>query len=360
MSHECDDCGQEFDTLSRLRLHDCPGDQVAEVTNDSATDTTADATDPPLEDSGFDRQELEREYPEVVGDLPGLIDDAREGDLAVLSRAIAEYERVLTKVTRGDAPGGDDLHSDLLFAYYEPLADGLDAATATNGWDVLIEFADAYDPREQGKFPEVGHVIANAIGRSVIRTRRAGSVDAIPADALAFLGAIPEFVDEFHVAYEESYTYGWGINHPEHSVADHLVALATDEPKFVKITLNTVFYVDQHAALDVFETIVTDEEISGTRSKLGMETDLTEFYFQAVADLETEELIGPHAPPYWDEDDDLPRVIAVDADVKQRIRELARETGVADGLPADWSLQDLEVDLMSEMLDMMGESTDTP
>jgi hypothetical protein len=30
-----------------------------------------------------------------------------------------------------------------------------------------------------------------------------------------------------------------------------------------------------------------------------METDLTEFYSQAVAELETEELLGPHAPPYW-------------------------------------------------------------
>lgn len=25
MPHTCEDCGEEFDTLSRLRLHDCPG-----------------------------------------------------------------------------------------------------------------------------------------------------------------------------------------------------------------------------------------------------------------------------------------------------------------------------------------------
>ena len=90
-----------------------------------------------------------------------------------------------------------------------------------------------------------------------------------------------------------------------------------------------------------------------------METDLTEFYFKSVADLETEELVGPHAPPYWDEDDDLPRVIDVDSEVKQRIRDLAHETGVADGLPADWSLQDLEGGMMSEMLDMMSERRDS-
>ncbi|MFC4990208.1 hypothetical protein [Saliphagus infecundisoli] len=368
MSPECDDCGQEFTTLSRLRLHDCPGGQRSEATDDPTTDelptdTTDESAGSPASDSGLDRQELdrqelEREHPDVVGDLPDLIDDARAGDLSAISRAIAEYERVLTTVSRGDAPGGDDLHHDLLFAYYEPLADGLDAAAETGGWEILLEFADAYDPHEQNEFPEVGHVIANAIGRSVIRTRRSEGVDAIPADALAFLGAIPEYVDEFHVAYEESYTYGWGIDHPDHSVADHPLALAQDEPLFVKVTLNTAFYVDQHAALDVFETLVTDEAISGTHTRFGREIDRTELYFQAVADLETEQLLGPHAPPYWDEDDDLPRVVDVDPDVKQRIQDLALETGVADSVSADWSLRDLDSSLLSGILDEMSDSRD--
>jgi len=90
-----------------------------------------------------------------------------------------------------------------------------------------------------------------------------------------------------------------------------------------------------------------------------METDLVEFYFQAVADLEREELLGPHAPPYWDEDDDLPRVIDVDPDVKQRIRELAHETGVADSLPTDWALQDLETTPLSELMGQIGYSPDS-
>lgn len=358
MSPECDDCGQEFETLSRLRLHDCPNDQLSEATDEPTTTTMDESAGSLPADSDVERQELEREHPDVVGDLPALVDDARAGDLSGLSRAIAEYERVLTKVSRGDTPGGDDLHHDLLFAYYEPLADGLDAATESAGWGILVEFADAYAPYEQHEFPEVGHVIANAIGRSVIRTRRSEGVDAIPADALVFLGAIPEYVDEFHVAYEESYTYGWGITHPDHSVANHLLALAQDEPMFVKVTLNTAFYVDQHAALDVFETLVTDEASSGTHKRFGIETDLTEFYFQAVADLETEQLLGPHAPLYWDEDDTLPRIIDVDPDVKQRIQDLALETGIIDSVPANWSLRNLDSSLMSDMLDEMNDSID--
>ena len=356
MSYECEGCGASFETLSRLRLHGCPPDQPADTT---VSDEDGLSEEPPSEGSSLNRQELERDYPAVVGDLPDIYDDAREGNVSSLYRAIAEYERVLSNVARGDAPGGEDLLHDLRFAYYEPFAAGLDTAAQTAGWDVLVEFATAYNPREQDEFPEVSHVIANALGRSVIRTRRADSVDAIPADALAFLGAIPEHVDEFHVAYEESYTYGWGIGHSKHSIADHLLALAEAEPKFVKITLNTAFYVDQHAAIDAFETIVTDEDIaSGTRSTLGMETDLTEFYFQAVADLETEELLGPHAPPYWDEDDALTRVIDVDTEVKQRIRELAYETGVTESLSNDRALQDFETTPLSELMSRIGDPSD--
>lgn len=66
MTHECDECGQEFDTLSRLRLHECPGEQFAEATDDPTTDTTDESTGSPVEESDLDRQEIEREYPEVV------------------------------------------------------------------------------------------------------------------------------------------------------------------------------------------------------------------------------------------------------------------------------------------------------
>jgi len=356
MSHECDDCGQEFDTLTRLRLHDCPPDKSPTTPDSEATKTSDDTTSSSIPDSGIDREELERQHPEVVGDLPDLFDDAHNGDLAALSRALAEYKQLLDKVARGDAPGGTELHNDLQFAYYEPFADGLDTAAQRDGWDALLEFVDAYNTRDQDKFPEVGHVIANAIGRSAIRARQSDGIDAIPADALAYLGAIPDSVNNFHVAYEESYTYGWGIGHPNHSVGDRLVELGKDEHKFVKISLNTAFYVDQHEAVDVLEQLVTDDDIDTTTDQLGRTVDLTEFYFRAVSDLETDKLVGPHAPPYWEKGDELERVLDVDPDVENKIRKLAYQTGVADGLSADWSLADLDQSVMSELLDAVDES----
>ena len=101
------------------------------------------------------------------------------------------------------------------------------------------------------------------------------------------------------------------------------IELAENEQKFVKITLNTACYIDQYEAIDVLERLVTDDDIDTTTDALGRTVDLTEFFFRAVADLETEEPLGPRAPPYWDEDDDLPSVINIDRDIEQRIRDLA-------------------------------------
>jgi hypothetical protein len=354
MSYECDDCGASFDTLSRLRLHDCTPDQPAGKTDSHEDGPSEEA---PVEDSGLDRQELERDYPEVVGDLPELYDDACEGDVSTLYPAMAEYERVLTKVARGDAPGGEDLLHDLRFAYYEAFADGLDTAGQTEGWDVLVEFAEAYDPREQDEFPEVGHVIANAIGRSVIRTRRTDSVDAIPADALAFLGAIPEYVDEFHVAYEESYTYGWGIGHPDHSVSDQLRALAETEHKWGRITLNTAFHADQYVAVETFERLVTDDSLTGTVQRITYEAGLPRYYFGAVADLK-QDFAGPHVPVYWEFEDEYDYAFELDPEVEKRIRNLAQETGVTEDLPDDWRLHELDPGPLSELTRMAGELSD--
>jgi hypothetical protein len=52
MSYECEDCGASFDTLSRLRLHDCPSDQPADTT---VSDEHGLSEGPPSEDSGLRR-----------------------------------------------------------------------------------------------------------------------------------------------------------------------------------------------------------------------------------------------------------------------------------------------------------------
>ena len=337
MSYECDHCGASFETLSRFRLHEC--------SPEPADDTPVDSSSPA--DSAPDSVAVETEYPALVGDLPDIIEEAKEGDLSALYRAIAEYETALTKTSIQTESRSDDAHHDILFAYYEPLAEGLDTAAQANGWDVLVEFVDAYDPREQDGLPEVAHVIANAVGRSLVRTRLSEGLDSVPAEALAYLGEIPEYVDEFAVAFEESYTYGWGIGHPAHSVGDQLRALADTEHKWTSITLKTAFYADQHTAIDVFEELVTSETLTGTIERMTFEVGAARYYFGAVADLERD-FLNPHVPMYWEWEEEIDYSFMLDPDVKQRIRQLAHETGVTDDLPADWTLPDLDPSPLSE------------
>ena len=61
MSHECEDCSRTFETLSRLRLHDC-SDEPQETGRDdignSATDDTEDDTE---EDTEAEAEEDDEE-----------------------------------------------------------------------------------------------------------------------------------------------------------------------------------------------------------------------------------------------------------------------------------------------------------
>ena len=343
MSHECEKCGESFETLSRLRLHDCS--PAPAVGNASADDWSSE--NPPVEE----------EYPTLVGDLPTLVGDAHDGDLSVLYQAVAEYERVLAEAPTDDGVGSPGPDHAIRWEYYEPLADGLDTAAQENGWDILTEFVDAYDPREQDSLPEVTHVVANAVGRSIVRTRLSEGVDAIPTETLAYLGAIPEYTDEFTIPYEESYTYGWGIGHPEHSVSDQLVSLADTAHKWTSITLNTAFYADQHAAVDALERLVTDDRLTGTIQRMTFEVDATRYYFGAAADLELD-MFGPHVPLHWNWEAELDYSFELAPEVNQRIRDLAHDVGIVDDLPENWTLPDLDPGPLSGFKNEIARSSD--
>lgn len=118
----------------------------------------------------------------------------------------------------------------------------------------------------------------------------------------------------------------------------------------MSITLGTAFYADQHTAIDVLEEIVTDDSLSGTIQRMTFEVDATRYYFGAVADLERD-FLGPHVPPYWDWEEEFEYSFDLDPEVKQRIRDLVHETGIADDLPADWTLPNLDPGPLSDLED---------
>lgn len=311
MSHECAGCGETFDTLTEKRLHDCSGG-------------TADAASTP---TGDEHGEELATFRERVAD----------GEFDALYGALATFEAAQ------DAAGEDpDAYRELFREYFEPFADGLDRFAREEGWSVLAEFVEAYHPRTAETFPHVSPVIENAVGRFVIRTRLEDGVAAIPGEALAYLRAIPSARPSgADAAFEEAGTYGWGIGHPEEPVADHLHEAAEEHRFWVSTALEAAFHADQAAAADLLARIATDDDIEFRVQHAILPLDATRFFLASAAAPDAGHDSG--IPRYWDWQAAYDYTFRWDPDVRDRIRDLARETGAAEELPADWEIADLAI-----------------
>ena len=88
MPHTCEDCGEEFKTLSRLRLHDCREDEST-------------ASQDMFEERKADLEKQERETERRVRraaseDLTDAIERAQQGDEMAIYQTLAQYERQLS------------------------------------------------------------------------------------------------------------------------------------------------------------------------------------------------------------------------------------------------------------------------
>lgn len=197
----------------------------------------------------------------------------RDPTIDTIRQAIEEYVNVLWKTLEWE---DFDTLRDLVWTYYEPLATHLDEALKAEGWPVLAEVIDTYDPRLETPPPGVSPVIANVCGRYVIRTHVSDGVASIPSEALDYLQVFadrelpiesrqPIAVPELSLGYlewEASYAYGWGIGHPDHDVAARIQDVArSNEPEWGQSTLEQAFYADQQAAADLLERILHDLDV---------------------------------------------------------------------------------------------------
>lgn len=239
-------------------------------------------------------------------------------------QALAEHERVVRKAERNDVPS---YANDLFWQYYEPLATHLDAVVRADGWPVLADLMNAYDPAGDAADSPAPPVIGNAIGRYLIRTRPAEGVAGLPEDGLAYLFALRD--DEADLGWDEAAASGWGIGHPSHPVADRLYEIASDDPRWVTSALEQAFYADQHAACDCLARIVRDGHVANERS-----------LFTCVVTQNQPEH-WPGIPPYLDWTEDVSVTFEWDDTVVSRIEELVAEAGIERDLPDEWSLIDL-------------------
>jgi hypothetical protein len=334
MTHECEDCGAEFETLTRLRLHDCgddgaTGDAGAVGDDGAAADEGTDTT---REDAIESDDALE-----IPDGLDAPVEAAVDGDVGSLHAAVATFEREMDAALDADDP---DRYRELFWDYYEPLAHGLDAAARDEGWPLLAEFVEAYDPRVEGEdVPLASPVVANAAGRYVVRTRLAGGVEAVEVDALSYLRAVAENADT-ETPREESFTYGWGIGHPEEDVAETLVRSADEAYFWTSAALERAFYADQDAAVEVLERLLADDSPDISVPHPDGEVGAGRFFLDAVAGADRD---GFRVPRYWDLGDELGYEFSWDEDVAARVRSLAADTGVDANLPDDWTFGDLEL-----------------
>lgn len=329
MSHECDACGERFETLSGLRLHDCP-DEASESANplasiDAFSDSISDALDTDRQRTQTERKK--RGLDAASETLKRNLEAAAGGAVDAGFRFVAQYERELK--TYHDAED-DETYRGIFWAFYEPGAAALDEIATREGWDFLADLIGAYPREGPADEPHASAVIENAVGRHVVRTRLRDGVAAVPVEALAYLGSFWESMGD--VSGEESYTYGWGIGHPEHSVVDHLHDVVTEELFWVRGVLPHTFYADQHAAADLLDALLADERV-----------DHEDRYLLATILASVDRDSTPKTPRYWDFHDELDYRFEWNEEVRSRLRETIESEGFHRRLPDDWSFGDMEI-----------------
>lgn len=326
MSHECDDCGEEFETLSRLRLHDCSTDGSLE--GSSLTQTN----------ERNHEHIAERSDEEQVGELDDLLATIHNGDSTALHQAVATYE---TQLVSAHESGNSDRYRSISRAYRVELITALDDATQTEGFAFLAEFLDAYHPETADDFPHVTTILQNVSSRYIIRTRLSDSIEAVPVTILEFFSSILDRVggDGYDFINEGLHPYGWGIGHPDHPVADDIFDHASTDIFVVNPMLEHAFYADQQLAIDLLERIVRDDSIQHTITQPRGEVSETRYLLDAPAGAVSD--FDPMIPRYWEWQEELDYEFELDDDVEQRIRQLVAEHGIDDDLPSDWEIADL-------------------
>lgn len=325
MGHECEYCGTTFETLSRLRLHDCPHG-AADTTADDDTSGEEWLADRQRERSDQRRRRGQRAASDALDEH---LADAQAGSVDGAVMVLAQYEQDLNAAMEHSG----DRFRDVFWAYYEPIADALDTVAQTHGWVVVLDLVDAYDPQAQADIPIGSAPLTNAVARSVIRTRLTDGVNAIPADALAYLASIPRCdTESMEMTWEESMHYGWGIDHPDHPVGDTIRDLVPVDEIWASAAAHRALYADQHAAADLFIDVLDlapDEDkplVVDRLSRLEGEPDWELF------------------PRYWDIQTEFDRDFTFEWDdaVVQTLRAGIEASGVTEYLPDDWTFADLE------------------
>jgi predicted nucleic acid-binding Zn-ribbon protein len=91
MAHECDECGASFETLTRLRLHDCGDVQSDTFSTASSADRSTSTDSSPTEERNAS-----------VAELDNLLNRFADGDVDAIHYAVVEFESALSAALKED------------------------------------------------------------------------------------------------------------------------------------------------------------------------------------------------------------------------------------------------------------------
>ena len=341
MPHTCDDCETEFETLSGLRLHDCSADEST-------------ASDALFEDEReeIERQErqTERRVKRAAGEeLTTAIEDAQQGDEMAVYQALAAYEQRLSDEW---AKGEDGDYWGFHRVFFGTAVEGFNTVVQREGWPFLLDTLDAYWPEatydvdtypkhesfggaERGEFeeyPHVSHVLVAVTGMQLVRTRRADGVAAIPVDALDYLLPFHRHPGDTQ-PWIDSMSYGRGIGHPDHPFEETIRTVVDGEYEiWASTAIEHAMHADQHAATTLLEELFAAGIVSDPAQLLHIVGRIDQGYDPDTSDHWDWETLSPefHADGFeWD------------TDVRDRLRTLVVDCGLAQRLPADWEFTDI-------------------
>lgn len=346
MPHTCEDCEETFETLSRLRLHDCPGDvewdMQAVLDRDEGTTASTGSTTTDGESAARRRASEE---------LTGALERARHGDRGAVYQALAHYERHLSAEWEHYEEGN---YWGFFTVFFRPAIEGLERAVVESGWPYLLDVLEAYWPEatfdletypdhepfggaeesDREAYPHVSHVLTTVTGRHMVRTRREDSVAAIPATAL-------EYQLPFHrhpgsdSPWLDSMSYGWGIGHPDHPVGETLETLVDGEYEVWAATaIEHALHADQHAAASLLEGLFDDGKPSDPA-----------LFFRILGTIDRGEY--PDSGEHWDWEtlyaEHEESGFDWDPDVRDRLRRLVEQTEFDQRLSEEWTFADIVV-----------------
>jgi hypothetical protein len=346
MPHTCEDCGETFETLSRLRLHDCPGDETDEDTID----------DEWFEEQRADIRKQERAEATAAkrkasDELTDALERAVDGDHTAVYQALAQYERHLSDEWDNYEEGE---YWGFHRVFFGPAVDGLETAVLAEGWPYLLDVLEAYWPEnsfdfgtypehepfgvektdDYEQFPHVSHVLTTVTGKQMVRTRRSDGVAAIPTDAL-------DYQLQFHrhpgdeSPWIDSMSYGWGIEHPNHPVRDNIGTLVRGEYEiWASTAVEHAMHANQHAATALLEDLFEEGIVSDPALLLHSLSSIERGYY-------------PEASEHWDWETLYPELDEAGFDwepgIRERLRTVVEDSGLARELPEEWTFADLVI-----------------